>query len=149
MSKNIAHLRPRILWIEDNQASHPWLAELLTEAGANLATEKTFQTGVQRLKEEFHGYIVDVMLPYAPAGRRMDPDYKRNEGGLRLIRDIRGRYPNRPIIAFSAKDDLKSSLRGLNVVYIDKRDPDLKASWIANTILRTVRGNPPPDATIL
>jgi two-component system, OmpR family, response regulator len=92
----------RILVIEDESRIRSFLARALEAEGFAVEAADNGQDGLDRALRGIHDLVIlDLLLP------RLD--------GLTVLRELRRRAPDLPVVIVSARSDLPTKLRGFNL----------------------------------
>jgi len=92
----------QILLIEDERRTAAFLARALRAHGMTVAAAEDGREGLARaITEPFDLVILDLMLPAVD--------------GLTVLRELRARKPDVPVLILSARSDLETKLRGFDL----------------------------------
>jgi DNA-binding response OmpR family regulator len=91
-----------VLLIEDERRTGAFIVRALEAQGIEVATAEDGRDGLARaLRDRFDLVVLDLMLP--------------GVDGLTLLRELRARKPELPVLIVSARADLETKLRGFDL----------------------------------
>src|SRR5512134_1378898 len=94
------NMEGRILIIDDEASLRQTMARILQRAGYEVTTAATGKEGLALVAEHpFDLLYLDIRMPDA--------------SGLELLKDIHAKFPDLPVILFTAQPDLNSAVEAL------------------------------------